>query len=43
MANLQAVESTFFGSPKVAIEVKEGGKPDMFYLSEEYGFSNWDE
>jgi hypothetical protein len=35
------VESTFFGSPKVAIEVK-GGKPDMFYLSE-YGFSNWDE
>jgi hypothetical protein len=42
MVNLQAVESTFFESPKVAIEVK-GGKPDVFYLSEEYGFSNWDE
>jgi hypothetical protein len=35
MVNLQAVESAFFESPKVAIEVKEGGKPDMFYLSKE--------
>jgi len=43
MVNLQAVEPTFFESPKVSIEVREGGEPDMFYLSEEYGFSNWDE